>query len=262
MTLAKKTDNELVQTKEKVDSCGPINSEHSTIKGKGITIPENIVESLGEQCSMLYYCMTLGSGDYDTTTIPLKAPLFYQKEDTQIYVTSDDISELLRGAWANISLIHVYILYLIEEHISLFQKTKIKFLCPQKISVAEIKKDFLEVHMYLKNAFLTELRKKDAQCKFILAPYMEASHLKENSFKKSKPQLLHIRMECAQQCGGTQCAYYVMRYMYEIVSFHSDCKGNLKEEYLARLAAYNDVELDEIREQWAKFFRLNFLLKD
>ncbi|XP_021724241.1 uncharacterized protein LOC110691595 isoform X7 [Chenopodium quinoa] len=255
---------------------------------------------------MLYYCMTSGSGDYDTTTIPLKAPLFYQKEDTEIYATSDDVSELLRGAWANISLIHVYILYLIEEHISLFQKTRIKFLCPQNISAAEIKKDFLEVQMYLKNAFLTELRKKDAQCKFILAPYMEAnhwvlyvidlrmslvyefdsviqsppnarnsefskvmkipynvyrSHLKGNAFKTSRPQLLHIRMECAQQCGGTECAYYVMRYMYEIVSFHSNCRGNLK-EYLARLAAYNDVELDEIREQWAKFFRLNFLLKD
>ncbi|XP_021724243.1 uncharacterized protein LOC110691595 isoform X9 [Chenopodium quinoa] len=217
---------------------------------------------------MLYYCMTSGSGDYDTTTIPLKAPLFYQKEDTEIYATSDDVSELLRGAWANISLIHVYILYLIEEHISLFQKTRIKFLCPQNISAAEIKKDFLEVQMYLKNAFLTELRKKDAQCKFILAPYMEApynvyrSHLKGNAFKTSRPQLLHIRMECAQQCGGTECAYYVMRYMYEIVSFHSNCRGNLKEKYLARLAAYNDVELDEIREQWAKFFRLNFLLKD
>ncbi|XP_021716691.1 uncharacterized protein LOC110684559 [Chenopodium quinoa] len=133
MTLAKKMDNELVQTKEKVDSCGPINSEHSTIKGKGITIPENIVESLGEQsvlCCIIIACMTSGSGDYDTTTIPLKAPLFYQEEDTQIYVTSDDVSELLRGAWANISLIHVYILYLIEEYISLFQKTKIKFLYP------------------------------------------------------------------------------------------------------------------------------------
>ncbi|XP_021733675.1 uncharacterized protein LOC110700421 isoform X3 [Chenopodium quinoa] len=201
MTLAKKTDNELVKTKEKVDSCGPIKSEHSTIKGKGITIPENIVESLGKHCSMLYYCMTSGSGDYDTTIIPLKAPLFYKKEDTQIYVTSDDVSELLRGAWANISLIHVYILYLIEEHISLFQKTKIKFLCSQKISADEIKKDFLEVQMYLKNAFLTKLRKKDAQCKFILAPYMEApynvyrSHVKGNSIKTSKPQLLHIRME-------------------------------------------------------------------
>lgn len=63
--------------------------------------------------------------------------------------------------------------FLVEERISLFQISEIKFLCPQRISAAEIKSDPSEVSMYLRNAFLAELNKKDAHCKFILASYYE-----------------------------------------------------------------------------------------
>lgn len=33
-------------------------------------------------------------------------------------------------------------------------------------------------------------------------------------------------------------------------------------EYMARDASYNDEEINEVREQWAKFFRTTYLLKD
>ncbi|XP_021843202.1 uncharacterized protein [Spinacia oleracea] len=254
-----------ISLKETVDSCGYKSGESSTVKGKGgkcSELSEKIVEILGDYCSMLYYYMISGEGDYDTTSISLKAPLFYQDQDKQFFLTSTDVYEFLREAWANVSLIHVYILFLVEERISLFQISEIKFQCPQRISAAEIKSDPSEVSMYLRNAFLAELNKKDAHCKFILASYYEECRLKGNAFKKSKVQLLFIRMECAQQRGSTKCGYYVMRYMYEIVSSHRYCKDKLQEEYMERDASYNDEEINEVREQWAKFFRITYLLKD
>ncbi|XP_021745962.1 uncharacterized protein LOC110711836 [Chenopodium quinoa] len=67
---------------------------------------------------------------------------------------------------------------------------------------------------------------------------------------------------CAQQPRDIDSGYYVMRYMYEIISTYRECKGNLKEVYLGRDASYNDGELNEIREQWSRFFRTKYLLKD
>ncbi|KNA09725.1 hypothetical protein SOVF_150920 [Spinacia oleracea] len=39
-------------------------------------------------------------------------------------------------------------------------------------------------------------------------------------------------------------------------------KPRLVEEYRVRDASYNDEEINEVREQWAKFFRTTYLLKD
>uniref|UniRef100_A0A803N632 DUF8039 domain-containing protein n=1 Tax=Chenopodium quinoa TaxID=63459 RepID=A0A803N632_CHEQI len=163
-----------VEANEKVDSCG-VKSRQSTTKGFAL-LDDSIVGSLSECCEMLYWCMSSDIDKYDTITVSLKAPYFYQNEDKKTFVTATDVSELLRGAWANVSLFHVYILYLIHMHISILNITEITFLCPQRISVAEIEHDYLEVHGYVKKAFMSELEKEDKHCKFMLAPYLQSNH--------------------------------------------------------------------------------------
>jgi hypothetical protein len=60
---------------------------------------------------MLYHLMSSDDDDkYDTTTVLLYASTFHYDSDRPIFVTSTDVREFLSGAWANVSLIHVYIM--------------------------------------------------------------------------------------------------------------------------------------------------------
>ncbi|XP_056687572.1 uncharacterized protein [Spinacia oleracea] len=78
----------------------------------------------------------------------------------------------------------------------------------------------------------------------------------KTSFKSCKP----IHIECAQQIGGTECGYYVMKFMLEIVTLQHDYEGRLDEVYTPRTAPYASEEIDVVREQWAKFFTTKYLL--
>lgn len=71
-------------------------------------------------------------------------------------------------------MLHNYKLrYLFKEYIEALDISEISFLCPQRISHAEIKKDHLKVQSYLQSAFKTERLKGSKHRKFILAPYIE-----------------------------------------------------------------------------------------
>ncbi|KAL2937213.1 Polyphenol oxidase [Bienertia sinuspersici] len=54
------------------------------------------------------------------------------------------------------------------------------------------------------------------------------SKLKGNALKTRRKDLLFKQIECAQQTKGTECGYYVMRFMYEVVVAHNGCKGDLE----------------------------------
>ncbi|CAO2822678.1 unnamed protein product [Amaranthus hypochondriacus] len=50
--------------------------------------------------------------------------------------------------------------------------------------------------------------------------------------------LLFKQIKCAQQPGGRECGYYVMRFMYEIVKQYSQCMGDLQQEYILQDQAH------------------------
>ena len=88
------------QSKERVGSCNPINTEESGA-GLGKHGAVCMVEDqLTEECALLDVLMT--EEEHDTIRVPLKAPLFYFHEDKDVWVTATDISEFLRGACANV----------------------------------------------------------------------------------------------------------------------------------------------------------------
>lgn len=95
------------QNKERVSSCD-VRIDESDASYEKMKIDGGNIENLGEACELLHVVMT--DEKHDTIKVVLKAPLFYSEEDKDIWVTSTDISEFLKGECANVSLIHVYIL--------------------------------------------------------------------------------------------------------------------------------------------------------
>ena len=86
-------------------------SRQSTIKPtKFLPLEDKIVDTFGEGCELLYWLMNSDDAKYDTTSVLLKASMFNFDSDKQIWVTATDVREFLRGSWANVSLIHVYIM--------------------------------------------------------------------------------------------------------------------------------------------------------
>ena len=86
-------------------------SRQSTIKPtKFQPLEDKIVDTFGEGCELLYWLMNSDDAKYDTTSVLLKASMFNFDSDKQIWVTATDVREFLRGSWANVSLIHVYIM--------------------------------------------------------------------------------------------------------------------------------------------------------
>ncbi|XP_021737611.1 uncharacterized protein LOC110704139 [Chenopodium quinoa] len=249
--------------------------------------------------------MNSDDAKYDTTSVLLKASMFNFDSDKQIWVTATDVHEFLRGSWANVSLIHAYIMYLVDNFIDLFNRIEITFFCPQLISESSIENDYLETYTYVKNTFLHEVRKTGKRCKFIVALYVASGHWvlvvvdlqlglayefdsmklpKENprklkiaeimmtaykvyqanltgsELKSQRQKLKFIQIECAQQQGGVECGYYIMRYMYEIVTSHFECKGVLEEDFCPRTAPYDVDGLNVVREQWTQYFRSKYLV--
>ncbi|XP_065866379.1 uncharacterized protein [Euphorbia lathyris] len=207
------------------------------------------------------------------------------------------MEELLNTEMANVSLIHMYILFLNEEY--KLEKFDIKFLCPHSISDNECQRRPNEVTKYINDVFFFEARKKKKLSKYILAPYLEDGHwilfvidlskgylymfdsliraedlsprrltvasmMKSsyNVYKGSKgakqcnKDLIIKPVQCAQQSGSTECGYYVMRYMFEIVTSHRECNIDLNEAYSIRKKPYIE-ELLEVREQCERFFIKN-----
>ncbi|CAO2820935.1 unnamed protein product [Amaranthus hypochondriacus] len=182
----------LSQSKEQVGSCDPYRSQES---GAGLDNQLALfdVGDLDMDTSEIALLkMIMLEENPDTITVPIKAPLLYYQENKDIWVTSNDISEMMNGAWLNVSIFHVYIL-LIEDLWDKGQGERITFLCPQIISGDECKRDFFG---------------------------------------------------CAQQPGGRECGYYVMRFMYEIVKQYSQCMGDLQQEYIARSSTYSQDKID------------------
>ncbi|KAK1372889.1 hypothetical protein POM88_029082 [Heracleum sosnowskyi] len=64
----------------------------------------------------------------------------------------------------------------------------------------------------------------------------------------------HEDLKCPQQRGGTRCGYYVMRYMYDIVSQYCKNGDTNWTKGVGRMESYTRQQIDEIQDIWADFF--------
>lgn len=63
----------------------------------------------------------------------------------------------------------------------------------------------------------------------------------------------YVDVQCPQQEGGTECGYFVMKYMHDIVMLYQKDPNSNWNVCLAS-KSYTKKEINEIRELWAKFF--------
>ncbi|KAK9749550.1 hypothetical protein RND81_02G134000 [Saponaria officinalis] len=64
-------------------------------------------------------------------------------------------------------------------------------------------------------------------------------------------------IECHQQPGSTECGYYVMRYMLDIIKKYRSIKDKAK--WFGSKLAYTPEQINEVRELWATYFMDNHL---
>ncbi|KAK9756551.1 hypothetical protein RND81_01G105900 [Saponaria officinalis] len=64
-------------------------------------------------------------------------------------------------------------------------------------------------------------------------------------------------IECHQQLGSTECGYYVMRYMLDIIKKYRSIKDKAK--WFGSKLAYTPEQINEVRELWATYFMDNHL---
>ncbi|KAA0053458.1 hypothetical protein E6C27_scaffold190G00050 [Cucumis melo var. makuwa] len=70
--------------------------------------------------------------------------------------------------------------------------------------------------------------------------------------------ILRYAERCPLQVGTVECGYYVMRYMHEIVSNDT----NIITDAIDRRNSYSQLELDEIRVEWAEFLTRHYTYID
>ncbi|XP_074309652.1 uncharacterized protein LOC141644104 [Silene latifolia] len=80
---------------------------------------------------------------------------------------------------------------------------------------------------------------------------------KAGSTLKSGLSMKWSNIVCHQQTENTECGYYVMRYMLDIVRRYQYIKDHKK--WFGSKASYTIEEINEVRDLWAIYFMDNLL---
>ncbi|XP_021758847.1 uncharacterized protein LOC110723783 [Chenopodium quinoa] len=167
---------------EKVDSSDLQSGESATnVKGSSQQVGEDMVASNGEKSKLLQVQLVMASQPerYDVTTVLLDAKVFHLEKDTETLITAEDINLLLRGARLSISVVQVFMMFLIDRYISSFDSSHIGFLCPQTIAASNVRHQTHHHQVtadYIRDVFLSSRDRGDAGYQLILAPYYEEEH--------------------------------------------------------------------------------------
>ncbi|XP_021863005.2 uncharacterized protein [Spinacia oleracea] len=290
------------KSKEKLNINALKSGESATnVKGPIQQVREDILASVGEKSKLLNLQHVMESQPelYGVTAVHLDAKVFHFEKDAETFVTAEDITLLLRGARLNISVVQLFMMFLIDQYKSSFDSSHIGFLCPERIEASNVRHHHKVTSNYMSNVFLSSRDRGDAGNQLILAPYFEEEHwmlivinltcgkaFKFDSSKSEKERSLTIKdcldmaynvyevqgrkgrssklkwfsIKCAQQTGGAESGYYVMKFMHEIVTMYNDCQ-NMEKDYQRGDEPYNDEEINEVLEQWAVFFEDKYLEK-
>ncbi|XP_057247133.1 uncharacterized protein LOC130589671 [Beta vulgaris subsp. vulgaris] len=72
--------------------------------------------------------------------------------------------------------------------------------------------------------------------------------------KVRREKLLWKYVECPQQQGGTECGYFVMRYIFDVLASYF---GSLDMDKVAQTFTkdpYTEDQINEVKNKWARYF--------
>ncbi|XP_065856997.1 uncharacterized protein [Euphorbia lathyris] len=195
--------------------------------------------------------------------------VFGSEEEIKIFIGREDVDQLLHGEWLSTSVLEVFITGLKTMHNR--HLDSVGFMCSHLISSTTINsKQEVRCRKYMIDALIKYKGKRLILCpyhdrtssKFVNSPVKEhmssafLGYQQMESKRKAKPPLKWIVAKCPQQKGSTECGYFVMRYMLDIILQHRDFQ-ELKDVF-GRTTPYTEDELNEVLDIWASPF-MSFL---
>ncbi|XP_019168681.1 PREDICTED: uncharacterized protein LOC109164617 [Ipomoea nil] len=253
-------------------------AEQSATATRSPIVGGNVFLLLGTYCKRLVKALSSFPVDKEYND-DIDQTVFQHAHVNSVYVMIEDIQDLLTMNWLDVSIIQVFMMFL-NKLCKQLGVTSIGFACPTQISA-----DMVDLNSPAVTSYLIQVMDKHKDQQFILAPYHQNNHwilivistpsktvyvfdpIKSIKSVRSLDVKIYVNIafrsargtrtvnwkkcRCPQQSGGSECGYYVLRYMFEIVTKHSTL------EYLDEVfeeAAYSMNEIDEVRELWAQYF--------
>ncbi|KAL8110520.1 hypothetical protein AgCh_026298 [Apium graveolens] len=180
-----------------------------------------------------------------------KGSLFKYEENGEdpIYVAHEDVDQFLKMSWLNIPILEIFLKY-IGKLCNELNNDKFGFMLPSRLAIPHIR-DYQRIQDAAEYMEKNLVANKEKQ--FILAPYIQEwgqnqfyvhviyvfdSLKKERKIRLTTPARtafklyvpgggkrnnkkeflwIHTEVECPQQEGGTECGFFVMKYMHDIV---------------------------------------------
>ncbi|XP_074302494.1 uncharacterized protein LOC141634089 [Silene latifolia] len=99
--------------------------------------------------------------------------------------------------------------------------------------------------------------KRDVSFKHLIQIAFRSFRAQAGSTLKSGLSMKWSNIDCHQQTRSTECGYYVMRYMLDIVRHYQNIKDHKK--WFGSKASYTIEEINEVRDLWATHFMDNLL---
>ncbi|XP_019156961.1 PREDICTED: uncharacterized protein LOC109153561 [Ipomoea nil] len=254
--------------------------EVCTIGTRPPIVGDDVLQHLGDNCKQLVNLLIFLPSGKDYIDLEIDQTIFHHRNVSNIYVMMEDIQDLLMMNWLDVSIIQVFILFL-NRLCNESGVTSIGFACPTQIS-----EDMVNLNSAAVTTYLIHVMDQHKNKQFILAPYHQEHHwlllvicvCSRNVYvfdPKACNRTIEVKpcvniafrslrtngrgprtgnwkqCKCPQQPGGVECGYYVLRYMYEMVTKYSsiDCLDEVFEQN-----SYSINEIDEIRDLWAKHF--------
>ncbi|KAL8099331.1 hypothetical protein AgCh_031838 [Apium graveolens] len=162
-----------------------------------------------------------------------KGSLFKYEENGEdpIYVAHEDVDQFLKMSWLNIPILEIFLKY-IGKLCNELNNDKFGFMLPSRLAIPHIRdyqriQDAADDHWMLllfclheSVIYVFDSLKKERKIR-LTTPARTAFKLyvpgggKRNN--KKEFLWIHTEVECPQQEGGTECGFFVMKYMHDIV---------------------------------------------
>lgn len=267
-----------IQMSKKVESKGSV-----TAAKKTPTLLNDDINS-SENCRSLRFLLNKRPSNK-------KDDVFKFQEDGKdpIHIGPEDVDQFLKMSCLNTSILEFFSKYVN----TLCKDNMFAFMSPSRLTIPHIR-DYQRQNEAAE--YLSEFLVANKDKRFILSPYHQDNHwvlllfclcettiyvfdplkterkirlitpartafklyASQGGARNNKKEFLWHHVECPQQEGGTECGYFVMKYMHDIVML---CQKNPNNNWKVGLASksYTKKEINEIRELWEIFFILECL---
>ncbi|KAK9689626.1 hypothetical protein RND81_09G072000 [Saponaria officinalis] len=101
-------------------------------------------------------------------------------------------------------------------------------------------------------------KRRDVTFKYLLQGAFRGFKARAGYTLKGGMSLKWSNLICHQQTGSTECGYYVMRYMLDIVR-HYHRNINDYKKWFGSQEAYRVEDVNEVRDLWGSYFMKNHL---